>query len=401
MMITWLRLAVALLVTTPASIEAFAPPQTQRQRQQNQQAAASFVDDNNKRQLTLASTTTTAAPTTDVDKQRLTEHDEEVLFGGEGERDSAVVSSSHHERRKDKFGNILVDRTSHPNPLDHAQDPLINKLHTMRETLQSCPELWLELGKICPDLRAVLDEYSCDTVIDQTFADFARTVQKSATVFQNLGVKKGTHVALLGENSAVWLAVDQGIQLAGGATAVRGAEAPVDELRYIYEHSESAALVVLQGPRLLQKLVTTAADNSNKGGNGNKTLGLFNEKYGPVQTVVLMNREKKSNEEIAQLASALNLNIYVYDDLLAQAHSLASEARPKLLKSDLATIVYTSGTTGHPKGVMLSQGNLLHQMGHRLAPSKPYEESEPLPGESMVSLLPGTCRTTVVVNLYY
>jgi long-chain acyl-CoA synthetase len=38
---------------------------------------------------------------------------------------------------------------------------------------------------------------------------------------------------------------------------------------------------------------------------------------------------------------------------------------------------------------MLTQGNLLHQTGHRLGPSRPYEESEPLPGEKMLALLPG------------
>jgi long-subunit acyl-CoA synthetase (AMP-forming) len=33
-------------------------------------------------------------------------------------------------------------------------------------------------------------------------------------------------------------------------------------------------------------------------------------------------------------------------------------------------------------------GNLLHQTFHRWAPSRPYKETEPLPGESTVSLLP-------------
>ena len=50
---------------------------------------------------------------------------------------------------------------------------------------------------------------------------------------------------------------------------------------------------------------------------------------------------------------------------------------------------------------MLTQGNLLHQTGHRLGPSLPYEESEPLPGEKMLSLLPGEYRiiASIVVLL--
>jgi len=37
---------------------------------------------------------------------------------------------------------------------------------------------------------------------------------------------------------------------------------------------------------------------------------------------------------------------------------------------------------------MLTHGNLLHQTGHRLAPTRPYDESEPIPGELMLSILP-------------
>lgn len=355
-----MRLVIAALLLIATTVEAFTttPP------------SLFLTQQTRRRSFPLVQSTVT-------EEERMTENDEEILFG---------EAEDLSRRPVDKFGNVLTDSSKRPNPLDHANDPIINKLHTVRDTISSCPELWLELEKVVPNLRAVLDEHLCDVTVDQTFAEFSVTVQKSAAVFQSLGVKKGTNVAILGENSANWLMVDQGIQLAGGASAVRGADAPLDELRYIYEHSDSAGIVVLQGPRLLQRLAKDASDGS---------LGLSNEKYGKVKTVVLMHREKKSDADIAEMASGLNIDVQVFADLVEAAEPIQN--RPKLTKSDLSTIVYTSGTTGNPKGVMLTHGNLLHQTGHRLAPTKPYEEGEPLPGECMLALLPGKLSNQLAV----
>jgi long-chain acyl-CoA synthetase len=49
---------------------------------------------------------------------------------------------------------------------------------------------------------------------------------------------------------------------------------------------------------------------------------------------------------------------------------------------------------------MLTHGNLLHQIGHRLAPTLPYDESEPLPGELMLALLPVWHITERTFELY-
>lgn len=307
---------------------------------------------------------------------RLTVEEEDVLFGDE-------PPDQPRRRRISRTGNILSDRKGPANPLDHSPSyPLINKLRTMRETITNCPMLWKELAQHCPDQRALLDEHMCDTKIDVTFRQMYNVILKSAAVFSNLGIAKGTHVAILGENSARWLMVDHGIQLAGGVSAVRGADAPIEELRYIYEHSDSAGVAVLQGPRLLQKLLK---DSKSKGING---VGLSNEKYGPVKTIILMHREKKTDEDIAKLEVEAGVPVRVFADLLETTMPLLESRIPDVGLNDLATIVYTSGTTGSPKGVMLSHGNLIHQLGHRLSPTKPYEETEPLPGECMVSILP-------------
>ena len=177
-----------------------------------------------------------------------------------------------------------------------ATDPLVNELTAMRAAVNSIPEIWLRLTDILPNQqRAILDEHLCDDMVDLTFSGMAKMVQCSAAVFCSFGVTKGMHVAILGENSARWLQVDHGLQLAGGVSAVHGADATMDELHYIYEHSDSAGIVVLQGPKLLQALLKDASTAAASSSTTTAPLGLYNEKYGPVKQVILLNREKKSN----------------------------------------------------------------------------------------------------------
>jgi len=305
--------------------------------------------------------------------------DEEVLFG-----EGAIADTGSGKRHKTRLGNLLRSKKV-MNPLDHSpNDPLINKLHTVRDTLETCPQIWTELAKACPDKRAIYDEYLCDETVDLSFARMEERVRKSATVFQKFGVKKGDNIAIFAENSGNWLVADHGIQLAGGASAVRGAEAPVDELRYIYEHSDSAGIAVLQGPRLLQKLVNYAQSNDLKG------LGMENSMNGPLKTIFLLNREKKTKDDVAAITASIdsNLEIHFMSDLVDAAVPVSYHDVPVTSSSDLSTIVYTSGTTGNPKGVMLTHGNLISQLGHRLGPKQLYDETEPLPGETMLSLLP-------------
>mmetsp|Transcript_25279 Transcript_25279/g.45513 ORF Transcript_25279/g.45513 Transcript_25279/m.45513 type:complete len:797 (-) Transcript_25279:203-2593(-) len=373
------RLAVSALLALVASsslstTEAFAPSTTSSRL--------------NEGFTSLAKSPSAIAASSLKEETSLTDADEDILFGG------SSIEYKGRNRIKTKTGAILPDNSNRPNPLDHSKDPLVNKLRTMRDTVTSCPEIWKELAANCPDKRALVDEHMCDEKIDWTFEEVEDKVRRSAAAFKNLGVKKGVNVAVLGENSAMWLIIDHGIQLAGGASAVRGADAPLDELRYIYEHSDSAGIAVLQDVKLLQKLGKDAK------AKGLGALGLSNDSFGSVKTVVLMHKGKTSDDEIKAMGEENGVEVKVLSELLESTSPANYKELPTIDKSDLSTIVYTSGTTGQPKGVMLTHGNLLHQTGHRLAPTRPYDESEPLPGELMLSILPVWHITERTFELY-
>jgi hypothetical protein len=256
----------------------------------------------------------------------LTQEDEAVLFGGTSE------AFDYPSKQMNRSGGGQGDNSIQLNTLDHASDPLINKLRIVRDTLTNCPELWAQLANLCPERQALIDDHLCDNKINISFSQMDQIVQRSATVFADLGIQKGKNVAVFGENSARWLMVDHGIQMAGGGSAVRGADAPIDELLYIYEHSDSAGVAVLQGPRLLEKLIQHARSNRLE------NLGLRNDEYGPVKTILLMHREKKTDQDIAKLAAEAGVNVEVFGDLLEAAAPIEPSRKPNLSASDIATI---------------------------------------------------------------
>jgi hypothetical protein len=87
-----------------------------------------------------------------------------------------------------------------------------------------------------------------------------------------------------------------------GVSAVRGADDPLDELRCIYAHSDAASIVVLQGPKLLQKRLQDATvQHPNVMESTQSPFGLANYQYGPLKTIILMHREKYSQQDLDRM----------------------------------------------------------------------------------------------------
>lgn len=197
--------------------------------------------------------------------------------------------------------------------------------------ISSLPEIWSIAADRFGDILALHDPHSKPEV-KITYTELYSQMRGFAAGLQALGVKPESKVSLFSENSPRWFIADQGIMMAGAVNAVRSSDADKDELLYIYENSDSNTLVV-ENLKTFQKLRSDLESL-------------------PVHLVVLLSDENPPED---------NLHIVNFEQLIASGKDY--DLQPAQQDSDtLATLLYTSGTTGKPKGVMLTHGNLLHQV---------------------------------------
>lgn len=153
------------------------------------------------------------------------------------------------------------------------------------------------------------------------FEDFRGSVLGVAGGLAALGMRPGDRVALVAENEPRWLAADVGVLAAGGIVVPRGAGASTREVAAIVRHSGCRFAFV-------QDAATYArhADALRESG---------------VEGVALLG---------GSAAGALR-----WEDLQSRGRG---GGLPDVSPDAVATIVYTSGTTGEPKGVTLRHRNV-------------------------------------------
>jgi long-chain acyl-CoA synthetase len=160
-----------------------------------------------------------------------------------------------------------------------------------------------------------------------TYKEFEEITNQVASSFHRLGLKKGSHVTILLPNSPEFLFFWFGAMKAGLVGVTLNTVLKADELEFILNDCDATVLCTTSKYR---KMLEPSWGNIQK-----------------IKTVLFATEEGHSDYPNAVL---------IKDFLLSGDKTFSTEINP----DDSASMIYTIGTTGHPKGVVLGHRNIMY-----------------------------------------
>ena len=218
-----------------------------------------------------------------------------------------------------------------------------------------------------PDINVQAWKDSTGTFVYRTYRELYEDVLDLATSLISLGIKRGAHVGLISDNRREWLISDLAVLSLGAADVPRGCDSMEKEISFILSTTD-CVVSFIENKRQLEKIISMRSSM-------------------PVLKTLIMFNEPTTSDTEAALAAGFTL--LSFSTVLEEGVKARSGDETKILSeiekgngSDLATIIFTSGTTGEPKGVMLTHSNYTWQLER--TPDVLYGES----GDMWLTILP-------------
>ncbi len=167
----------------------------------------------------------------------------------------------------------------------------------------------------------------------------AKILENLASGLKEIGVKKNDKISIIADNSYKWCIIDLAIISLGGITVPGYTTSNEEEISYLLSHSETSTIFI--NSKLLP-IVEKILPTLNK-----------------IKHVVCVD-ELKTTKKIK-----FKKLLYTYSELIKigsknkNKQNLLRESIKKIKKDDVTCIIYTSGTSSQPKGVMLTHASIL------------------------------------------
>jgi long-chain acyl-CoA synthetase len=170
-----------------------------------------------------------------------------------------------------------------------------------------------------------------------TWAEYGDLVTRAAGGLRTLGIDAGDRAAILSTNRYEWHVADIAIESCGGITVpIYPTNSPV-QVAYIAGHAEAKVIFCENAAQLL-KVQEVRSDLTN------------------LRKAIVLDPSGVEEDEFVMTWDAL---LVLGDDFNAKHPDDVAEHVAAVKPEDLCTLVYTSGTTGPPKGAMLTHHNII------------------------------------------